>query len=115
MTPETIQKFKARLEAQRDELIAAHQAHEQDLRDSHTSEDIAGGDRASELDEVAVESHIVESEELLLEKIAHALQRIGEGTYGICEACEAEIPLARLEAKPSVSLCIGCQEAKESA
>ncbi len=115
MNSKTLQQFKTRLESEREELLRAHDRHEQDLRESHTSEDIAGGDRASELDEVAVESRILESEELLLEKIGHALKRIEDGTYGICEVCEQEIPPARLEAKPSVSLCVGCQEAKESA
>ncbi|MCB1229326.1 MAG: TraR/DksA family transcriptional regulator [Verrucomicrobiae bacterium] len=114
MNPERLTYFKGRLETERDELIRAHGLHEQDLRDSHTSEDIAGPDRASELDEAIVESHIVESQERLLEKINHALERLGEGTYGICENCDCEIAEARLEAKPSVSLCVDCQELKEA-
>lgn len=115
MNADTLLQFKSKLESERAALLHDHERHEQDLRESHTSEDIAGADRASELDEVAVESRIVESEELLLEKINHALERIDIGTYGICEGCNQEIPTARLEAKPSVSLCVVCQEAKESA
>ncbi len=114
MDSKTLQQFKSKLEAERDSLLKAHGQHEQDLRASHTGEDIAGPDRAAELDDETVEAHIVESEERLLEKIAHALERIEEGSYGICEGCDAEIPLARLEAKPSVSLCIDCQEQKEA-
>lgn len=41
-----------------------------------------------------------------LERIEHALQRIDEGTYGICEIGGEEIPLERLEARPAATLCI---------
>jgi DnaK suppressor protein len=60
-----------------------------------------------------VENEILESEEHLLEKISTALERIVAGTYGQCAGCGGTIPLARLEAKPSVSLCLDCQSMKE--
>lgn len=113
MDNETLDSFRARLMAQRESLLNAHGEHERDLRENHASADIAGPDRASELDEAAVESRILESEELLMGKVLHALSRIEDGTYGLCEACGADIPIARLDAKPSVSLCVDCQERKE--
>ncbi len=60
-----------------------------------------------------VDQDIAESEERLLEKIATALERIAGGSYGQCLGCDRAIPLARLEAKPSVSLCLDCQARKE--
>ncbi len=45
--------------------------------------------------------------------IEDALKRIENGTYGDCESCGAEIPLARLKAKPHARLCIVCQEKQE--
>jgi DnaK suppressor protein len=39
-----------------------------------------------------------------------ALQRIEQGTYGICLGCEEEISSKRLRAVPWTSLCISCQE-----
>ena len=113
MTPDTIAKLKSRLEQQREELTRSLALHDEALRETHVITDIAGGDRAAEIEEAEVESIIVESEELLLAKIDHALGRIGQGTYGICEGCGGEIAEARLDAKPSVSLCVACQEAKE--
>ena len=113
MNPETIAKFKARLEAQREDLKRTLEFHDEELRDVHTIGDIAGPDRAAEVEELDVGARILESEELLMSKIDHALDRIGRGTYGICEGCGAKIPDARLEAKPSVSLCVHCQETKE--
>ena len=40
------------------------------------------------------------------EQVAHALRRMDEGTYGICEVCGQPIPIERLEALPSATLCI---------
>jgi DnaK suppressor protein len=42
-----------------------------------------------------------------------ALQRIEEGTYGICVECEERISLRRLAALPTAALCIRCQEAMD--
>lgn len=42
--------------------------------------------------------------------IKEALQRIKKGTYGVCENCDAKIPIARLEANPAASKCIDCAD-----
>ncbi|NIO69369.1 MAG: TraR/DksA family transcriptional regulator [Anaerolineae bacterium] len=43
-----------------------------------------------------------------LEKLEAALQRIEEGTYGVCEACGQAIEPERLAALPIATLCIAC-------
>jgi DnaK suppressor protein len=43
----------------------------------------------------------------------HALARMDAGTYGLCERCGQEIPAARLEAFPSVTLCVACKSLEE--
>jgi DnaK suppressor protein len=43
-----------------------------------------------------------------LEEVEHALQKLDEGTYGICESCKQPIDPARLEAKPAARYCIAC-------
>jgi DnaK suppressor protein len=52
-------------------------------------------------------------ERFLMEKIEHALRKIEEGGYGICEECEEGISLKRLQARPEAQLCIQCKEAQE--
>jgi DnaK suppressor protein len=37
-----------------------------------------------------------------------ALEKIGEGTYGVCDNCGAQIPAGRLKAAPSSALCVDC-------
>ena len=43
-----------------------------------------------------------------LRELEAVLQRIGEGTYGVCEACGQAIEPERLEALPTATLCIAC-------
>ena len=49
----------------------------------------------------------------LLEQVNHALERIEEGTYGICEMCGQPIPEERLEALPYANRCIACKQKEE--
>jgi DnaK suppressor protein len=70
-------------------------------------------ERADVIAENMVEHQLGFSESKLLEKIEYALERLDEGTYGVCDGCGNDINIERLKAKPSVSLCINCQTAKE--
>lgn len=47
-----------------------------------------------------------EHTESQLDEIEHALERIEQGTYGICEKCGKDIPLERLDAHPIASRCV---------
>jgi len=49
----------------------------------------------------------------VLADIDSALQRIDAGTYGTCVTCGQEIPVQRLEAHPTASLCIDCKRRAE--
>jgi len=48
-----------------------------------------------------------------LQAIEHALQRVAQGTYGICENCGQTIDPARLEIMPETTLCIHCKTTGE--
>lgn len=43
----------------------------------------------------------------LLREVDQALQRLEQGTYGICEACQEEIEPERLVANPLLRFCLG--------
>jgi len=49
-----------------------------------------------------------------LEEIMVALSKIDTANYGICDMCEDEIGLARLEVKPYAKYCIDCREIVEN-
>jgi len=48
-----------------------------------------------------------------LNELELALDKIREGTYGICEMCEEEIGKLRLEVKNFARYCITCREINE--
>lgn len=106
--------YRGLLSRQLDSLEAASREHEEQLEAGRTTTDFTGPDRAVDLENLEVDASVAASERRLVEKIRHALERIDLGTYGMCEGCGAEIPEARLDAKPSVSLCVLCQDAREA-
>jgi DnaK suppressor protein len=48
-----------------------------------------------------------------LARVEHALEKIEQGTYGLCDNCGKPIPPERLEALPQASLCMNCKELLE--
>ena len=57
-------------------------------------------------------------QKMLIRKIQQALERIEDGTFGICEECGEDIPIKRMKARPVTTLCILCKsrlEARERA
>lgn len=59
-------------------------------------------------------SQLAEMEAKELAQINHALNKIQQGQYGICDACSCKIPVARLTALPYSTLCIKCQRESEN-
>lgn len=51
--------------------------------------------------------------EKLLQKIRYALSKIKNGTYGYCEVTGKPIDIARLEIRPTATLCRSAQEEHE--
>ncbi len=61
---------------------------------------------------------IRDREHKLIKKIKKALNRIENGTFGICDTCGEPISIKRLKARPVTTQCIDCktkEEAKEKA
>jgi YteA family regulatory protein len=56
---------------------------------------------------------IKDNAKIMLMKVNHALDKIKEGTYGICERCGKPIGEERLEAAPYTTLCIDCKNEEE--
>lgn len=49
----------------------------------------------------------------LLAQNERAVDRIGQGTYGLCESCGQPIGKARLQAFPRATLCVICKQREE--
>ena len=52
----------------------------------------------------------IQSDNETLNFIEEALERIREGTYGICEDCGCSIPKTRLNVLPYAASCVQCVE-----
>jgi DnaK suppressor protein len=52
-------------------------------------------------------------ERKLIRKIDQTLERIENGTFGICENCGKQIGEERLKARPVTTLCISCKTKQE--
>lgn len=57
---------------------------------------------------------IRDRERKLILKIRDALDRIDNGTYGICESCGEDISIKRLKARPVTTQCIDCKKKEEA-
>ena len=102
------------LTARRDELRKRLGGDLKDLSNSHKGD--ATGDSAdlafdSGSEEVASQLAELESRELV--KIERAINKLKQGTYGLCEGCAKKIPVARLNTLPFITTCIECQREME--
>ena len=66
------------------------------------------GDTATVTYDRELDYTLEENSEQVLADIEAALQRIEDGTYGVCTNCGKQIPLERLEARPWATTCIDC-------
>ena len=56
---------------------------------------------------------VLSNERDKLAQIERALQRIEDGTYGVCESCGNPIGKMRLMAFPRATLCMTCKQREE--
>ena len=57
---------------------------------------------------------IRDRESKLIRKIKKTLERIENGTFGICEKCGEDISVKRLKARPVTAQCIECKTKEEA-
>ena len=111
----TVDKYRKRLEDERDRLQALIRDYEQELEEARLTESSsdrspdpgnaeAGSMKFEYEKELSIEQNTVD----LLSKVERALENIENGTYGICESCGKSIPMARLDVLPYVTLCVDC-------
>src|SRR3990167_9535393 len=70
-------------------------------------------DRALSESNSTIELRKRDRERKLIQKIQKAIQKMEDGTYGVCEICGEEIGEVRLEVRPETTLCISCKEEQE--
>lgn len=70
-------------------------------------------DRASHETDRNFLLRVKDRERRLISKINEAIERIDDGSYGICELCGEDISEKRLTARPVTTCCIACKTEEE--
>ena len=83
-----------------------------DLR-NNGSENGDSADVAFDAGSEEISTQLAELEARDLTQVEKAISRIKQGTYGLCEMCQAKIPVARLNALPYSTTCVDCQREME--
>jgi DnaK suppressor protein len=113
MNKKKLQSFKKLLNGRLTELL--DQANETvDIMSDHKENLPDPSDRATLESDRNFTLRIRDRERKLIGKIKDALERIDNGTYGICEDCGEDISEKRLRARPVTTLCIDCKKKQET-
>jgi len=106
-----IQQIKNNLLAQRESLLKEAEETLSSLPGEINFPDM--GDQATAETDRNFMLRLRDRERMLLKKIEETIERIDNNEYGICEECENEIGIKRLEARPVTKLCIDCKTRQE--
>jgi len=64
---------------------------------------------ASDYANLTMNLNLAERDSKYLKQLEDALNRIENGTFGICNVCKKPIPMIRLEAVPTATKCFECK------
>ncbi len=113
MEEKDVEYFKEYLTKQLEELIAQAEVTVSDMT-SHKENFPDPTDRASLESDRNFMLRIRDREHKLIKKIKKALNRIEDGTFGICEKCGEDISMERMKARPVTTHCIDCKTKEEA-
>ena len=109
MTPERAATFRSMLEQMQRELGEADALGREGQRTVELDQQSVGRlARMDALQNQAMAQAGGRRRDLMAKRIAAALQRLDEGSYGDCLDCGEEIADARLAQDPTAPLCISC-------
>jgi DnaK suppressor protein len=112
LTPAEIKKFKAMLLAKLTEILGNVTSMETEAlrrdRSDLSNMPIHMADLGTDNYEIENILGLMDSERKILLEIYDALRRIEDGTYGICESHDEQIPKGRLKAIPWARYCVAC-------
>ncbi|GAA0803658.1 TraR/DksA family transcriptional regulator [Spirilliplanes yamanashiensis] len=99
------------LQAEYDQTLAEITELQRDrLADSGGDDQADTGTKTFEREqEITLANNILER----ITQVERALERVAEGHYGNCERCGNPIPVERLAAFPSATLCVSCKQLEE--
>ena len=113
MDQEKLVIFKGLLEGRLHVLLEEAGKTASDMRQDNNGDFPDPTDRASLESDRNFLLRIKDRERKLIMKVKEALDRIDNGTFGICESCGKPISEKRLMARPVTTQCIDCKTEEE--
>ncbi len=104
---------RARLEEEREQIRNRAGAVDGALPEEGEGGDEDTADLASAMMDKEMDLSVEDEIEDLLAAVDHAMQKIDDGTYGVCDMAGEPIPPSRLELIPWAALCVECQALAE--
>ena len=110
-----IEKFKKRLLEMKVQLGASLKSVSDDVKTSEESKGYSQHQADEGTDDFGqtISIEVSTKEQGMIRQIDRALEKIEEGTYGICDVSGEEIPIKRLEAVPYANMTVVAQEKLE--
>lgn len=108
-------KVRVNLNEMRSTLLHGMESDLKAEREGNKDEGLDTYDLASEERDREINFILSAREHDKIRQIDEALERLSDGTYGICESCGLEIGEERLQAMPFTRLCRDCQQEQERA
>jgi RNA polymerase-binding protein DksA len=111
LTPEILQELRSALVRERESLRQSIERlgdSERTLTASQAEETGGQANVATDLVEEEIDIALESAARKKLAEVDAALQRIANGTYGICANCGKPISIDRLRAVPWTTLCLDC-------
>lgn len=113
---EFVEQQRGRLEDLKEELLQMRRGMEEDEQDRSQEEqdtELDAGDEAQQMFTREMDASIGEQVERRLEDVDRALEKIEEGSYGVCDDTGEEIAKGRLEAVPEAIRTVEAQQTFE--
>lgn len=110
-----VQRYKKRLEEQKNQITQSLQTSTKEVKkpDEATGYSQHQADQGTDDFDRRISLEVTSHEFQLLRQIERALEKIQEGTYGICDISGDKIPPARLDAMPYATTTVKAQEMLE--
>ena len=119
MSDARFDELRCLLEERRREIIDEVHHKMRNVRADNAAAAVHGVRDEAEISEAEIQDDIefalLQMKAETLQKIADALHRLDEGTFGYCYECGTEIAERRLRALPFAARCTSCEEAREEA
>lgn len=115
LTKKQIEGFKETLLEMRRDIRKTLDGQEAEVKrpDEATGYSQHQADQGTDDFDRTINLEVTSTEYSILRQIDRALEKIEEGTYGICDLTQEEIPLARLQAVPHATMTVQAQEKLE--